>query len=514
MEKVRNNAPISIYNKLLYHNQSIIGPIFIEELTSWKRLTINSSLRLTVHPDLNTYQAISEDKSITLIGFILDPENPQATDSDIVDGLIHKFSDCDSFFVHTYDLGGRWILIVSDGKEIRLFNDAAGLRQVFYADPRYTKDLWCASQPGIIAEILALQMDKDAVGFINSYEFRTHKEFRWPGYSSPYGEIRHMLPNHYLNLKTGECHRYWPDKPLQNLPLDEAVESISSVLHGFIKGASHRFDLAVSLTAGLDSRLVLAASKDICNTIPYMTVRQIDKPDDYADVVVPSMLLAQLGLKHDIVKSSLILKEEFVTVFRKNVPLSHYIYAPDAQAILDYYGQKKVVVTGSVSEIGRCSFGSLRNKAATSYESEVTADDLARVQRMGKNRFAINAFEDWLSGLGNVYNVPLPDMFEWEQGHGNWLAMCQLEFDIAWKDLFTPFNCRSLLITMLSVDEDYRSAPDYHLFEQLIVSLWPEVLSVPINPHIKKQGTLSSLAKRYVPAPLKKGLKKILRMRG
>src|SRR3990167_3761438 len=202
MEKVENKISVSMFEKLLYRNQFVLGPFFIEELASWKRIKINSSLHLTVHPDLNTYQAIYENKSITLLGFILDPDNPQAGDSDIINDLVQKLSRCDKFIEHTYKFGGRWILIVNDGKETRLFHDATGLRQVFYTDTSYIKDLWCASQPGLIAEILNLQMDKDAVDFIKSYELRD-KEYWWPGESSPYKEVKHLLPNHYLNLKTG-----------------------------------------------------------------------------------------------------------------------------------------------------------------------------------------------------------------------------------------------------------------------------------------------------------------------
>ncbi|MCC7238163.1 MAG: hypothetical protein IT421_01480 [Candidatus Brocadia sp.] len=100
-----------------------------------------------------------------------------------------------------------------------------------------------------------------------------------------------------------------------------------------MKSASNRFDLTVGLTAGLDSRLVLAASKEISNKLSYTSLRQIDKPDNYPDIIIPSTLLSKLGLKHDIVKSSLIINDEF----KKNVTLPHYIYAPDAHAILACY---------------------------------------------------------------------------------------------------------------------------------------------------------------------------------
>jgi len=107
MENEKDKTSNLIFNKLLYRNQFILGSFFIEELTSWKRIKINSSLHLNVHPNLNTYQAVYENKSITLLGFILDPNNPQASDSDIINGLLHDFSNCNTFFEHTYDFGGR-----------------------------------------------------------------------------------------------------------------------------------------------------------------------------------------------------------------------------------------------------------------------------------------------------------------------------------------------------------------------------------------------------------------------
>lgn len=496
MEKTSN----LIYSKLLYRNQFVLGPCFVEELASWKRITINGSMHLTVHPDLNMCTAIYEDKSVTLLGFVLDPDNPQATDSDIINVLTQEIFSCDQLIDRSYRFGGRWILIVNDGTEIRLFHDAAGLRQVFYTDTSQTKDLWCASQPGILAQLLSLNMDKDAVGFIDSYEFRKNKEYMFPCDSSPYKEIKHLLPNHYLNLKTGLCKRYWPNKPFQNLPLEECIENSSNILKALMKGASNRFDLALGLTAGLDSRLVLAASKEISNKLSYISVRQIDKPNTYPDIKIPSLLLSKLGLKHDVVKSSYIINDEFINIIKKNVTLPHYLYAPDAHAILAYYHQSKVAVTGSVSEIAKWPF---RSKMPKCLCGKVTPYYLSRSVNMGKHQFAIKYFANWLSGLGEMYNLDVLDLFEWEQGHGVWLAMCQLEFDIAWKDIFTPFNCRYLLINMLSVKDKHRWPPNYELHKKLIVKLWPELLSVSINPHCNTD-SFYSIMKAYIPCFFKR----------
>lgn len=511
MENGRDRTSNLIFNKLLYRNQFILGSFFIKEFISWKKIEINNSVCLTVHPDLNAYQAVYENKSITLLGFILDPDNPQATDSDIINVLIHELFSCDKFIEHTYKFGGRWILLVNDGKETRLFHDATGLRQVFYTDACFIKDLWCASQPGLIAEILNLQMDKDAVDFIKSYELRD-KEYWWPGESSLYKEVKHLLPNHYLNLETGVSYKYWPDRNLYELSLDDAVAKTSGILQGLMKSASNRFDLAVSITAGWDSRVVLAASKEISNKVPYETVRQISMPDNHSDIRIPSMLLSKLGLKHEIITSCNIMDEEFVKIFKKSVTLAHDTWAPDVQAILEYYNYSKVAVTGSVSEVARCFY-----RLPKSNKQKVTPQILSSITMMGNNSFAIKFFEKWLSDTDNIYNYNILDLFYWEQRIGNWAAMCQSEFSLAWQDIFTPFNCRNLLINMLSVDEKYRRPPKYILYEKLILKMWPEVLSVPINPHKKKR--FNSLMKSYiknqlslyVPDSIKSSLKRILK---
>ena len=51
---------------------------------------------------------------------------------------------------------------------------------------------------------------------------------------------------------------------------------------------------------------------------------------------------------------------------------------------------------------------------------------------------------------------------------GSWLAMVQMEYDYVWPKVFTPFNCRDLLVCLLSIDESFRSKPDYKAFRMLL----------------------------------------------
>lgn len=64
----------------------------------------------------------------------------------------------EAFLEAAGDLGGRWVLIVDDGAEVRLLHDPMGLRQVFYTDRKACGALWCASQPAPLAEVLGLEL--------------------------------------------------------------------------------------------------------------------------------------------------------------------------------------------------------------------------------------------------------------------------------------------------------------------------------------------------------------------
>jgi hypothetical protein len=180
-------------------------------------------------------------------------------------------------------------------------------------------------------------MDNDAVNFINAFK-RINDEHYWPGDSSPYKEMKHLLPNHYLKLKEGLCYRYWPDKAFKKISIDQAIEKCSHYLEGLMISASNRFNLVLSLSSGWDSRLILSACNEISNKISYVTEMKKDMTEDHPDVKTPSMLLSKLGLKHDIVKPpNEIVNDEFSKIFYENVPFAHDKWAPKANAYFDYY---------------------------------------------------------------------------------------------------------------------------------------------------------------------------------
>jgi hypothetical protein len=446
----------------------VLGPWHVD-FPGWTKLQIRPNLVVTAHPDLMCCQAVDGLRSVTLLGFMLDPENPARSDQAIVSDLLHS-APAGGVIPVTYKYAGRWILIADDGHQVVAFNDPAGMRSLFYATDAGA--VWCASQPGMLAQLLSRKMSPEAVALIDSFNFRKDPERWWPGCGSPFTGVEHLPPNHFLDITRGTVQRYWPDRDLPLLPLSNAVEVVAATVRGIMRSAATRFDLFVSVTAGLDSRLVLAASRDVADRVTYETVRQLSMPDDHPDITVPAALLSRLGFRHEVVRVTPFVEPEFASAFRANTPLAHGHYEADAAAIFRAYGAGKVVVSGSVSEA-------------------------IRDPRTGRPPYAVRAIEQWRAELGQTYNVSPDALLYLEQRAANWGAMTQLEFDTAWRDILALYNCRALLVTMLGVEESLRREA---LYLRVIERLWPEVLSAPINPHKKKKSTVFTQMKKRVRA--------------
>lgn len=459
---------------LLGRRQFFLGPEHLPYVPAWKRLSVDDTYRLTVHPDLDVYQATDGNKSITLLGYILDPRHPRAANSDVIDTLIRRLDGCEALWPYTSDFGGRWILVVHDGRDTILFHDAAGLRSVYYARDPASNTTVCASQPIEIAERLKLAKDPEGRSFLQSREDDDCEVYWMPGDTSPYEDVKCLLPNHQLDVRAGRARRYWPDTDVPRRAPADAVAESARLLRGLMTSARRRFGLALSMTAGWDSRLMLAVSRDVAPDL-YSFTLAYPGSEHSRDARIPAALLKRLGLEHEIVRYPTHVDAGFKDVYRHNAAAQRTEYCADAQALYDRYPRGRVCITGDVGEIVKCHY-----RLAAIGPDGVSAQDLADLCGFAPHPFLARAFQNWLSSAA-CRNVHLLDLFAWEQFAGRKQALIRAQYDIV-HESFAPLNCRSLLVTMLSAEENYRRPPEHRLFLDLIRQFWSDVLCVPINP--------------------------------
>jgi hypothetical protein len=485
--------------------------------SGWSQQRLDADRCIVAHPDLAVTQVRDGERArartCTLIGFLLDPTRPQASDKDILRNLLARHDTLEALVAATSPLGGRWAMVLQDGARTVVCHDATGQRQVTYAQTADHGTV-CASHAGLLAHVLALRPDPAALDYIRSRGESDFEVYWLPGDRTLYREARALLPNHTLDLQTGCAMRHWPvadtPRPLP-LPIAEATACSLATLRGLFDAARNRAPLAVSMTAGWDSRLMLALSRPVRDQLYGFTLTYPHLSLASRDVAVPARLLKQLGLQHHLIRYPDKIDPEFKALFRQSTPSGSTAYCADAQAMHAQYPQDRLCLTGDVAEIVKCHY-----RLPGVPDHTITPQQLAEVCRLEPHPLVLEALAEWRAGVPANSAIPLLDLFCWEQMAGRWQAQIRAEYDIA-QESFAPLNCRTLLLTVLAIDEAQRQGPAYPFFRGLIEQLWPEVLGVPVNPPETtslKRRVLRALGStplyRLIPRQVKDGAKRWL----
>jgi hypothetical protein len=501
---------------LLQRRQFCLSSAPSSLIPSARQVRIADRWWLASHTDLELTHLARDGRSLTLLGYLLDPEDPAARNADILERLLPRLGRCADVIAPTFRLGGRWVLVAHDGTRTLVFHDAAALRAIYYvAGPNGSQTARCASEPGLLARASGLSPDPEALAYLRTRGDSDNEVYWMPGDTSPYAGIRALLPNHALDLETGVAARYWPVAPVPEVGFEQALAESARLLRGQLDAASRRWPLSISMTAGWDSRLMLALCRDVARDLFAFTLRYRDQYSTFPDVGVPARLLPRLGIRHHVIEYPARIDPDVKAVARLNSGALGSAYSPDTQALLEAHPADRVCVTGDVAEVVKAHY-----RVDGVPDGDLTAGHLARLLKIGDGPFARRAMEGWLASAPRPSPVPLLDLFCWEQMAGRWQARIRSEHDTALESL-SPLNCRLLLATMLGVEEARRQRPGFELLSALIRELWPETLSEPINPPEVKtiRHRLVSVAAslgitKLVPRSAKDGLKRWLERTG
>ena len=407
-------------NKLLYRRQFILGSRFINCFPHWKREKVDNDIFLTVHPDLPITKVASNKNSIIMLGYILDPLNVSHDNFRILESIIAEIKSADDIFVKIARMCGRFVMIAKINNDFRIFNDTSGMRQIFYYKDTSNR-LWCASQPSLITEQFKLLPDKGIHDDLFKMSFfSTTSEYWYPGNSTIYKDIFHLTPNHYIDLDKLSIKRYWPTKRINAISIQECLKRNAFILTSLLEAASERFSLALGISAGYDSRIVLAASRKVSHKILYFT--HIPKNGDTTafDVAIPTALLKSLKLRHQLLITPDTMAPDFEQIFGKNVTTARTCKGLNVFALFEYFKSQKneiVLASGNISEIAKRNVRRLArfpNKIINGYLLSLLAG-------MQSSRFARIKFREWfvcVKGLPRL-GINLLDLFYWEQRMAN-----------------------------------------------------------------------------------------------
>lgn len=293
------------------------------------------------------------------------------------------------------------------------------------------------------------------------------------GMTSRYG-VERLHPNHYLDLKQWRAHRHWPNAPLDEpCDLEEAIVTVSRLIGRHLAAGTRGGPIQVALTAGLDSRAILACSREYMSQIELITLAIPDNTGR-VDVEIATKLAAKHGLRHRVLDDLPPSQHDLEAwMWRTGSSASE----PRGWRASRTYSQARPVaeVTGSGGEAARVAYWRDAGLGKKLLTPALLADciDLPPTAGILANARA------WMNSYPASTPVQMLDGFYHEQSLG--VSAGTLAYaDAAYvRCRLYPFINREAFEVMFRLPEPYKLERRFQY--DLIRHNWPELVNTPFN---------------------------------
>lgn len=487
-----------MYKQLKYRRQFLISKIPIDSLDKWTCLDLGD-LYLYAHPDLEVHNVANQNQRIVLLGNMFDAEVAEKGNVDLVADLLARTGGLNDFLTGARQYAGNYALLYQSDQDMVIMQDALALREIYYC----TEDnkIISGSQPNLMLSFAApafLETNNlDLLDFYKNYL----KDASWIGDETLYQGVKRLLPNHYLDIRARKVHRYWPNKPVRRLDLDEAVSQICPYLQGIMKSMANRHSLMLAVTSGTDSRTLLAASRDLREKIYYYINNHNNMGYSHPDIYVPQAMFDKIGIPFHVHDISSDIDEEFKRIYFANTFFRTERLMTSIYNVYFKNHGEKVNIT-STGEIGRSRYGTADRRL----NSYLVAYKLGQNPRCRYVNTQSKKILKELNPVARKFGVNMLTLLYWEQKIGIWGTIVNSESDIAIEEL-DPYDSHLLCELLLGVDEKYTrydEQPCCVLFQKMIKTMWPELMEWPINPpYTKRDKIVDLLTKMGMSNPLR-----------
>jgi hypothetical protein len=451
------------------HGQFILGTTGTCVPEGWLMERAGSWI-LGRHPSLPAIRLLAEKDRFAgwFIGYPIDGNGRLIAEGDVLrfPGLVDGTEpDLETFI---YGFGGRFLAALVGAGQPRLYLDPVGSLSVVY----------CAHQ-GIVASTPNLV----------PYDYRTRDRVRlaralripdssamYPLGMTPRFNVERLLPNHYLDLSNWKSVRHWPKEPLRSEgSVAEAVSAIAAVTKRNIAAVVARNPTYLRLTAGQDSRMLLACARDVADRLELFTV---PIPDDgaYIDVAIARKIARRFHMRHFVPRFQEPNRKDLEEwTFRTGCStgemrgwraVTMFKQANPAYAQLD----------GAVGGLER--IGEILNPGE-SMSSQIIPERLIQRCLAPRTGPVLSIFQSWLSTVpaDNAFHVL--DLFEIEQRLGCWGGIWPYAEGGNPGFILFPMCHREVIERMITLPPEYRLSGA--LMKDVIDSEWPELLAWPFN---------------------------------
>jgi hypothetical protein len=365
-----------------------------------------------------------------------------------------------------YSFGGRFAAVFLETNRPRFYLDACGSLSAVY----------CASQQIVASTPNLIPYDQqtlDRVDLISAMGI-PYIRSKYPVGLTPRYSVERILPNHYLDLSNWQQKRHWPLSPLTKItPIDEGLTEIATIVKRNISAVVSKYPTQLHLTAGQDSRMLLACSKNLAKKLELITARI---PDDTA--IIDCDIAHKIADKFQLSHSTLLYKEA------KTDDLNEWLFRIGCAAGEPRGWQSATTfkqlenghakLYGVLGELARGPLW-LSSDSAT---SRVTPERLIETCMAPVTDSTLSRVRNWLKQVPASDTFNLLDLFYIEQHKGChsgiWpYSECDAGFAIF------PLCHRGVIERMLTLPINYRRSGS--LMKDIIAREWRQLLELPIN---------------------------------
>lgn len=477
-------------NGLQWRRQFLLTRSRIQRPAAWNCCQVGEYF-LYSHPDLEVTALKGSEREFVLLGYLFSADQHEQSNEDILETLASQPAGFAQFTLALKPYAGRYVLLYRDQGGLRILQDALALREVYYCASGNVAV--CASQPGLLQEFSEPRIEPSRNPDVTDFYTNQMKHVRsgrlWVGDGCYFEGVKHLLPNHCLHVESLRVERYWPNAAWAPTELGATVQRACAFLQGIMRAVTHRHSIMLAVTAGTDSRTLLAASREIRDRVYFFVNRPPTLSRKSADIRIPTRMFADLGIPfhvHDVEQE---VDPEFRRTFLANAFLASDRLLPAIYNVYHRNHADKVNILG-VGEIARDHWGA--------DPAGLNAYYLAYTLHYKRSRYAVQQCGRWLDDARPVaekYRLGVMTLLLWEQLLGNWGVVGNSESDIAIEE-FDPFDSHYIYETLLAVDPRSIRGDRQVVFREMIRAMWPELLAYPFNPPDTAGESVKRLLKR------------------
>lgn len=369
-------------------------------------------------------------------------------------------------------LGGSFVIVIDGFDQSHIYLDACGSKSLVF-DPK-TKT--AAATTGLLL---------DAHAYVGRFRGDLYQRLNilrdgWfpAGLTAHHGIVRQLV-NHRLDFATMTQARHWPTHQIAigEAP-EKTVDIICRATRASIDAMRKDGQVTFGLTAGNESRMLLALCRDVAHEINFATV---NGPESGLDMVRAEELSAKYNLSHQRLP---IVQATHDEAWDWHSLTSHCMGGGNmwTHASARPMAGNGFFAGGLGGEIGRAFFW----RAGDTAETEVDAKTIVGRFGMPADDTVVQAVSQWFPSLDGFDPFLKLDLAYLELRMGCW-AFAQA-YTMPEVHHTNPMISRRSFAAMLALPPSWRRGQ--LMTHEAILQNWPELLDLPINKYGDYRDTL------------------------